>query len=90
MGQYRIEIVAVGGHGCQREKKDQEVVYGCGHMDCPDCLTAKFVADLYRANNSIEKATLTHWPGTESEVVDNFVSPEHHQTRIKRIRKGSF
>ena len=90
MGQYKIEITAVGGHGCQRELKDGETVYGCGRMDCPDCITAKFVADLARAQNNIESATLTHWPGSPSEVVDTFARPETHTIRAKRPRKGGF
>lgn len=81
MGQFRIEIIAVGGHGCQREVKDGEVVAGCGQSSCPDCAAREFVARLKASGNSIEKAELTHWPGTTTEVRDNLLTG---------IRSGSF
>lgn len=90
MGQYKIEITAVGGHGCQRELKDGDVVCGCGSMTCPDCLTAKFIADLARAGNNVEAATLTHWPGQPHSVVDTFEKPQVHTLQAVRRRKGSF
>lgn len=90
MGQYRIEITAVGGHGCQRELKDGSAVVGCGRMDCPDCLTARFVADLARAGNNIEDASLTHWPGQLHAVVDTFEKPQAHTRWASRHRKGGF
>lgn len=72
MGQFKIEIVAVGGHGCNREKKNGEMVYGCQSMNCPDCLTRDFV-DRMRAKFSLESATFTHWPGQPCEVSDNLI-----------------
>jgi hypothetical protein len=81
MGQYRIEITAVGGHGCQREIKDGGTTYGCGRIGCPDCEAREFVRRLQSKGQSIESATLTHWPGQVSEVTDNLLSGE---------RKGSF
>lgn len=89
MGAFRIEVNAVGGHGCDRDKKDGEIVYGCGRQDCPDCLTAKFVADLARSGAMIDEAKLTHWPGEPTEVVDTFDKSNHH-IRARRTRKGSF
>ena len=73
MGQFRIEIVAVGGHGCKREIGDGEVVEGCGNPGCPDCETRAFVAS-FRQRNSVEKATFTHWPGTPGEVQDDLLT----------------
>lgn len=71
MGQFKLEIVAVGGHGCQREKKDGELLYGCGRQDCPDCAFFSLVADFARRTGAnVESATETHWPGSSSEVVD--------------------
>ena len=81
MGQYRIEVVAVGGHGCQREKKDGSDIRYCSDPLCPDCDARRFIRQLQSTGQSIEKATFTHWPGTEDEVVDDLVSG---------IRKGSF
>lgn len=81
MGNYRIEIEAVGGHGCMRGLKDGEFVPGCGTNDCPDCETRKFVALLKDTHQGVSKATLTHWPGEPTEVVDNLLTG---------LRKGSF
>jgi hypothetical protein len=81
MGQFKIEIVAVGGHGCQREVKDGGQVFGCGYNRCPDCTVRELVAKLLRDGNQVESATITHWPGQESQVVDNLLT---------KHRKGSF
>mgnify|MGYP001617174431 FL=1 len=81
MGQYRIEITAVGGHGCERQVKDGQKVWGCRRMGCPDCETRNFVDSLRRQGQSIEKATLTHWPETPTEVRDDLVTS---------MRTGSF
>lgn len=80
MGTFRVEIEAVGGHGCEREKKDGETVYGCGWQSCPDCRIREFVADLQR-RYSVNSAVLIHWPGQPGEVQDNLLT---------RVRKGSF
>lgn len=81
MGNYRVEVEAVGGHGCQREIKDGGTVYGCGRMDCPDCIAREFVETLKRKGNSLVSATLTHWPGTKGEVQDDLMT---------KVRKGNF
>lgn len=81
MGTFRIEIEAVGGHGCQREKKDGDTLYGCRNMDCPDCRAREFVKTLQNTGCSVSSATLTHWPGEESEVKDDLITG---------VRKGSF
>jgi hypothetical protein len=73
MGNFVVNVKAVGGHGCQRDIKDGGIVDGCGQPGCPDCLAREFVNKL--------KATLTHWPATPTEVVDNLLS---------KIRKGNF
>lgn len=80
MGRFRIFVEAVGGHGCQRDKKNKEVVEGCGLPTCPDCVTRKFVAEL-KQNNSIERAVITHWPEQDGTVQDNLVTG---------IRTGNF
>ena len=84
MGHFRIEVNAVGGHGCQREKKDGEVVEGCGEMHCPDCVARAFVARLKSMgvfSCTPASATLTHWPGTSGEVRDDLLTG---------VRSGSF
>ncbi len=83
MGRYHIEITAVGGHGCQRDtvKDGQAITDHCGQASCPDCKARAFVKDLQETGNSVESATLTHWPGQEGEVRDDLVSG---------LRAGSF
>lgn len=81
MGSYNIEIEAVGGHGCQREVKDGDKVFGCGRMGCPDCETRRFIKTLRDGGSSVSKAKLTHWPGQESEVQDDLLTG---------IRTGNF
>jgi hypothetical protein len=88
MGQYRMEITAVGGHGCKREPIEGERVYGCRRMDCPDCAFADFVERLRRhgAGPMIESATFTHWPGTPNEVVDRVTIAEWGGAEVTRER----
>jgi hypothetical protein len=81
VGTYRIEIQSVGGHGCQREKKDGEFVIGCERSNCPDCMARELVRRLKRSGENVESATLTHWPGQPSEVKDDLLTG---------MRKGSF
>lgn len=81
MGTYRIEVQAAGGHGCQREIADGSKVYGCNKMGCPDCEARRFVELLKSQGQNIESATLTHWPGQESQVIDDLVT---------KIRHGNF
>jgi len=91
MGDFRIEVNAVGGHGCQRDVKDGGTVYGCGSMSCPDCIVAEFIAKLRRSGASVKDATLTHWPGQPGEVKDSFnVEGAAVTNTAKRTRSGSF
>lgn len=86
MGMHRIEITMVGGHGCDRKAKAGDPLYGCQRMDCPDCafraLVERFSARGCFSNGVDCGATITHWPGTDGEVVDDLVAG-------KRI-KGAF
>jgi len=81
VGTYNIEIEATGGHGCQREVKDGQKVFGCQRMGCPDCETRRFVKTLRDSGSSVSVAKLTHWPGQESEVQDDLLTG---------IRRGEF
>jgi hypothetical protein len=65
MGNFRIIINAVGGHGDKRSLKDGEKNYGCLSMTCPDCLAREFVETLRRRGNTLESATLEHWPAMD-------------------------
>lgn len=82
MGQFRVTVTAVGGHGCQREVKNGETLREfCGSVSCPDCAAREFVRTLKRQGQNVESAELSHWPGTPGEVKDNLVTHE---------RTGSF
>ena len=74
MGDWRVTIEAVGGHGCGRgteidatkvawPAKDATgyVVTRCRRMDCPDCLATEFVERLKRIG-TVAVAKLEHWP----------------------------
>lgn len=81
MGDFRIEIHAVGSHGCQRDVKDGQEVHGCKNMHCPDCLAREFVALLQSRGVSVKSAVLRHWPDSDGEVKDDLVT---------KIRSGNF
>lgn len=92
MGDFRVEVNAVGGHGCCRDSRDGETVYGCGHVSCPDCITARYIAEMMRAGVAVNHATITHWPGQPSEVRDSFDVHVGAMTPNgpTRTRSGSF
>lgn len=81
MGTYRIEITAVGGHGCDRAAKEGDELKRCGQPSCPDCSALAFVDELKKSQN-VQEATLTHWPAQSSEVRDDLLTG--------RRRRGSF
>jgi hypothetical protein len=74
MGTFLVTVEAVGGHGCQREIGDGEHVVGCERPGCPDCITREYVRRLKRSGATLNIATLTHWPGTPTEVVDDLLT----------------
>lgn len=96
MGDFRVVVEACGGHGCDRHVKDGDKVYGCNHMNCPDCITREYVARMQRVGILVAKAELTHWPagyvhpscppGTpsgytkEGEVKDDLLTKIRHGT----------
>lgn len=94
MGDFRFEMNMVGGHGCQREKKDGEVIEPCGSASCPDCICAEFVEKMRTAGVNVKDATLVHWPNSRSAVLDVFVQlepvPYGFAGPFKRVRRGSF
>ena len=98
MGSSVLEFQSVGGHGCNRDAKVGEEVTGCGRMGCPDCEARRAVDTMLAAGvGAFEKARFIHWPGTESEVVDEFTREPAYQggpirtkvTRRKQDFKGN-
>lgn len=50
MGAFNINIIGVGGHGCERKAKPGEKLHGrCGRFTCPDCAAYDFVQRLKQA-----------------------------------------
>lgn len=78
MGQFNFSVTAVGAHGCDRNAKPGDRLYGrCGKLTCPDCLSYDFVQMLKQKGFTVGEATFTHFPKREgSEVVDNLVTNE--------------
>lgn len=82
MGNFRIVVAALGGHGVDRGKGNGETVdFHAGGQASPDSIAKRFVDEL-RANGCVDvSATITHWPGAENQVVDDLVTG---------VRVGSF
>lgn len=75
MGQFTINVTAVGGHGVDRGKKDGEKVdFKADGEFSPDAIAARLVAELKRFGVHVESATITHWPGQESQVTDDLLT----------------
>lgn len=94
MGDYRIVIDAVGGHGQDRDKKDGEVVdFAKDSLNSPEAQAVAFVKQLQSSGNSVVKAKVIHWPSDnyggpsqnnrdpEKEIVDDLITG---------VRKGNF
>lgn len=63
MGDFRIVIDAVGGHGQDRTKKDGDVVNFSADYDlAPEAIAEKFVTTLQASGCSIQGAKVIHWP----------------------------
>lgn len=74
MGNFKIEIEAVGGHGTQRDVKQGEVIdYAKSHPSEPDAMAAEFVKQMTVAGMPPVRAKLIHWPDS-SPIVDDLVS----------------
>ncbi len=77
MGNFRVEIDSVGGHGCDRGAKEGENIVFNNNPDhiqyCPDCKVRKLVMEFVNGWPGT-RAKLIHWPGEPSEVVDDLVA----------------
>lgn len=80
MGDFRIVVEAVGGHGCQREKGNGETVIGCERQGCPDCMARELVRRLKRSGTTVKVARIDHWPADmpgytpEGQVTDDLLT----------------
>lgn len=84
MGDFKIEIVATGGHGCDRIAKEGEPLYRrCHRLDCPDCIAWEFVNALKR-RFPVRTAYLHHWPDTKEAVVDDLLEGKRERGQFSR------
>jgi hypothetical protein len=87
MGDFRIVINAVGGHGQDRAKKDGEIVdFGA---NTPEAIAKKCVEELYASGCSILSAKVIHWP------YDNYPESRDAEKQIEDdlitgVRKNQF
>lgn len=73
MGAFKIEIVGVGGHGCERKSQPGEKLYGrCGRFNCPDCAAFDFTQRLRQAGMLREGDT-----AAGSEVIHSPACPNN-------------
>lgn len=87
MGDFTVRVHAVGGHGCQRDKGNGEVVGDCGEATCPDCMTRRFVKAMQDAGNDVKVAALTHWP---ADLPGYDPAQEVRDDLLTGIRRGNF
>lgn len=97
MGDFRIVIEACGGHGCDRHVKDGGSVFGCRHMNCPDCMVRELVEAMQRKGMSLHKAEIVHWPADfiHPSMPPGSVSSYKKETEVRdnlltKKRSGSF
>lgn len=87
MGDFRIVINAVGGHGQDRNKKHGETVdFSEGGENTPEALAKEFVEKLKASGVNVESACVIHWPidnyngqlenKRSNQIVDNLLTGE--------------
>lgn len=92
MGDFRIIIDCVGGHGQDRSKKDGEVVdFNTDGQGSPEALAVELIEKLKQSGCSVDAARIVHWP------LDNYGGPEQNGRRqyladclLTGKRTGSF
>lgn len=87
MGDFRIVIEALGGHGCQREKGTGETVIGCERQGCPDCMARELVRRLKRSGATVKRAEIQHWP---ADLPGYTVEGQVHDDLLTGVRTGQF
>lgn len=87
MGDFRVVVEALGGHGCQREKGTGETVIGCDKPGCPDCMAREFVRRLKRSGATVKRAEIQHWP---ADLPGYTVEGQVHDDLLTGERTGAF
>lgn len=91
MGDFRIKIEAVGGHGCGREAAPGETIVRCGLPSCPDCQAVKFVEQLKATGAAnVASATLEHWPVPGAAGTTRTENPGPIDDLLTGVRSGTF
>ena len=73
MGNFKIEIEAVGNHGTDRTaKQGEDITFGEPGPSNPDAAAQAFV-QMLKSGCSIVSATLTHWPDA-TPIIDDLKS----------------
>lgn len=79
MGNFKIEIEAVGGHGSLRDTRRGEMLdYNKALEREPDKMAFDFVNQLASSGCSIVSAKLVHWPDTTPIVDDLKTAMRQH------------
>lgn len=82
MGNFRIEIEAVGGHGDARDVGDGgKLDFSSYNPKSLDKVAYEAVNELRARGATIVSAKLIHWPGEKGEVTDDV---------LKQTRTGAF
>lgn len=82
MGDFRIIVNAIGGHGQDRDKKNGEIVdFG---ENTPEAIAKEFIEKLKASGVNVEDASVVHWPvdnyggqlknGRTNQIVDDLVT----------------
>ena len=99
MGQFKIVIDAVGGHGQDREKKDGEIVdfKNGGQYETPESIAQSCVDTLKAHGVNVRSAKVYHWPQLNEKGEDVSLIPVDQSGNecitddlITGIRKGQF
>jgi len=90
MGDFRIIIDAVGGHGQDRSKKDGETVnFFEGGNYAPEAYAKVLVAALQGSGCSVQSAKIIHWPA-DNYPQDRKAGEEIVDDLLTNTRKGCF
>ena len=92
MGNFKVELHAVGDHLGERHVGDGETLQGnvqpgdVGHLDT---IVHKFVEDLQAAGASVESAVLTHWPDSADSIEDDLLTKIRHSGDNPHVGKNT-
>lgn len=83
MGNFRIVINAVGGHGQDRDKVEGEKVFFGENGETPDQIAFTAVKNLLATGNNVMDARIIHWPDSPSRVEDNLLTELREKGNFK-------